>query len=85
MILVDGGVPQVNAIKKVLNKNIFVLGIAKGKTRKKNELVFGSKDKEFIDWVNKNKDILVRVRDEAHRFAIKYQRELSIAKLSKKA
>lgn len=85
MILVDGGIQQVNAAKKVLNKKIFILGIAKGKTRKKNELVFGLKNKEFVDWVNENKDILVRVRDEAHRFAIKYQRRLSIAKLSKKA
>lgn len=84
IILVDGGMQQVNAAKKVLNKKIFVLGIAKGRTRKKNELVFGSKTKKFIDWVNENKDILIKIRDEAHRFAIKYQRELSIAKLSKK-
>ncbi len=80
VVLVDGGKPQVNAIKPLLEKTI-IIGIAKGKRRKKNEFIFDNKDKEIIE---KNKDIFIKVRDEAHRFAIKYQRKLSIDKLSKK-
>ncbi len=70
LILVDGGKPQVNTIKKVLKENkinIEIVGIAKGKQRKKNE---------FINWKKGNEDLLIKVRDEAHRFAIKYQRNL---------
>jgi excinuclease ABC subunit C len=76
IFLVDGGKPQVNTIKKVLDRKALIIGIAKGEKRKKNELIFGSRNKEFIDWVNENKNLLIKVRDEAHRFAISYQRNL---------
>ena len=75
LILVDGGKPQVNAIKNILKKNnldIDVVGIAKGPERKKNEFFF---DKTNMFVLN-NENLLIRVRDEAHRFAINYQREL---------
>jgi len=72
LILVDGGKAQVNVIKKNIKNNIPVVGIAKGKERKKNELILLSKN----EWANDNLNLLIRVRDEAHRFAIKYQREL---------
>lgn len=80
IVLVDGGKPQVNAVKNLFKKTI-VIGIAKGKKRKKNEFIFDSKDKKIIE---ENKDLLIKVRNEAHRFAIEYQRKLSIDKLSKK-
>ncbi|MFA5013200.1 MAG: GIY-YIG nuclease family protein [Candidatus Paceibacterota bacterium] len=79
VILVDGGKPQVNAIKKILKSNdlsVFLLGIAKGKERKKNEFVFDGNNEEFLDWALKNKNLLIKARDEAHRFAIEYQRKL---------
>ena len=79
VILVDGGMPQVNRVVEVIRKNKFkipVMGIAKGPTRKKNEFIVGFKDKEFIKWVSQNKELLIKVRDEAHRFAIGYQRSL---------
>jgi excinuclease ABC subunit C len=72
IILVDGGKPQVNLIKKILKENnlkTFVVGIAKGRERKKNE--FFSEGNNNID-----QELLIRVRDEAHRFAIEYQRQL---------
>lgn len=72
LILVDGGKAQVNVIKKNIKNNIPVVGIAKGKESKKNELIFSSKD----GWIANNLNLLIRVRDEAHRFAIKYQRDL---------
>lgn len=75
LILVDGGKPQVSAIKKVLENNnlkIPIVGIAKGPDRKKNEFFF-DRDNDFVE---KNENLLIRVRDEAHRFAINYQRSL---------
>lgn len=79
VFLIDGGRGQVNAATKVLRANhilVPVVGIAKGPERKKNEFILGSKVPEFIKWVEMHKDLLVRVRDEAHRFAITYQKVL---------
>lgn len=79
VILVDGGKPQVNTIKKVLEKNgieIPVVGIAKGPERKRNDFHLGSRDRSFVRWVGVHQPLLIRVRDEAHRFAIGYQRKL---------
>lgn len=72
IILVDGGKPQFNLINKILKENKLeatVVGIAKGKERKKNEFFF-DKGKDI------DENLLIRVRDEAHRFAIEYQRQL---------
>ncbi len=71
-VLVDGGVAQVHAVQEVLAKHdisVPVVGIAKGPKRKKNE---------FIGRVPRgtSEETLIRVRDEAHRFAITYHREL---------
>ncbi|AKM81989.1 TPA: excinuclease ABC subunit UvrC [Candidatus Berkelbacteria bacterium] len=72
LILVDGGRSQVNAFLEVLLErkiNIPVVGIAKGKDRKGTELI-GAKNLNF------DKMYLLRLRDEAHRFAISYYRTL---------
>ncbi|NQT49829.1 GIY-YIG nuclease family protein [Candidatus Kuenenbacteria bacterium] len=77
IILVDGGKPQLSTAKReILNSKfkIPVVGIAKGKDRKKNQ--FFISDKSIAGWVKENKKTLIQVRDEAHRFAIKYQRQL---------
>lgn len=71
LILVDGGKPQVNIAKSVLEKEglgIPVVGIAKGEKRKKNEIIGDKKDFD--------KKTLIKVRDEAHRFALKYHKKL---------
>lgn len=72
VILVDGGKGQVNAARVILKEGglkIPVVGIAKGPERKKNE---------FIGIIPRGVDpkTLIRVRDETHRFAIKYHKEL---------
>jgi len=72
LILVDGGAGQVSAAKKVLNKyglKIPAMGIAKGQKRKRNDLI-GIIPK----WTDKK--TLIAVRDEAHRFALRYHKEL---------
>ena len=76
IVLVDGGKAQVNLAKRLF-KGIFVFGIAKGKDRKKDEFIYGSKNREFIDFIEKNKKLFLNVRDEAHRFAITYQKKLA--------
>ena len=77
LILVDGGRPQINKIKNVfkqMNTKINLLGIAKGPDRKRNDILLGSTDPDFIRWASEHRGLLIRVRDEAHRFAINFQR-----------
>ncbi len=72
LILIDGGLAQANAAKKVLLRaglRIPILGIAKGPERKRNDII-GAVPKGV------RKETLVRVRDEAHRFAIGYHKNL---------
>ncbi len=72
LILVDGGVGQVNATEETLMKmniHIPVIGMAKGAERKRTDII-GEKPL----WVSH--ETLVRVRDEAHRFAITFHRKV---------
>lgn len=72
LVLIDGGKGQVNVVKKTLSEaglKIPIVGIAKGPTRKKNE---------FIGVLPRGVEekTLIRIRDEAHRFAVFYHRKL---------
>ena len=72
LFLIDGGVGQVNAVKEVLEEvgvEIPVVGLAKGPERDKNEVI--GQIPEGISL-----GMLVRLRDEAHRFAVSYHRKL---------
>lgn len=76
LILVDGGVPQVNAAKKILRElkiGVPLIGIAKGPERKRND-IFG------LIPAGVDRNTLVQVRDEAHRFAIGYHRKVRSVK-----
>ena len=71
VILVDGGKAHVALARSVISENgldIPVVGIAKGEKRNKNKLVG--------DRVDVKKKTLIKVRDEAHRFAQKYHKKL---------
>lgn len=84
VLLVDGGRPQVNRAKKVFNDfriTIPLVGIAKGPERKRNDIILGSKDERFVRWVASHQPLLIRVRDEAHRFAITFNRSKRKIKL----
>lgn len=77
-ILVDGGRPQVNKAKRVLGErgaDIPLVGIAKGPKRAKNEFLIVTKNPAMFDWISEHKNLLIRLRDEAHRFAISFQRQ----------
>jgi excinuclease ABC subunit C len=72
LILIDGGIAQANATKKVLMRaglRIPILGIAKGAERKRNDIL-GAIPKGVT------KETLIKVRNEAHRFAIGYHKAL---------
>ncbi len=77
LILVDGGKPQVNAAREILSESgvkIPVVGIVKGPSRKKNEFV-GRVPMEVSE------KTLIKLRDEAHRFAINYHKKVRDFKL----
>ena len=75
LLLIDGGVAQLNAAKKALkelNINIDTVSISKGE---KDSIHLDNKTKikdDGSNWFN----VLKYARDEAHRFVIKYQRYL---------
>ena len=72
LVLVDGGLAQVNTARRVLLRagiKIPIVGIAKGPRRDRNDII-GLVPKGV------QKTILIKVRDEAHRFAIGYHRAL---------
>lgn len=79
LILIDGGLPQVHAAEEVLhhlNIQIPVVGIAKGKERKRNDIICSRVSVELCNLCNQYVDLLASVRDEAHRFAITYHKKL---------
>lgn len=74
LILIDGGKGQINAAREVLKEKSFekiaAMSIAKGPTRKGREIFKTSNAPELPIRLIEN------LRDEAHRFAIKYHRLL---------
>ncbi len=76
LILIDGGTPQVRAAERTLAAlgiSVPVVGIAKGPTRKKNDII--GKIPEGV-----KQETLIRVRDEAHRFAVAYHKKVRHAR-----
>lgn len=87
LILIDGGWGQINAVKEILAEKkikIPILGIAKGFDRKQDRLIADPKNPELIRVAELHKDILLRLRDEAHRFAIGYHKLLRRKKIFNK-
>ncbi|MDH6625449.1 excinuclease ABC subunit C [Streptomyces sp. LBL] len=75
LVVVDGGRPQVAAAKKALDElgidDIAVCGLAK---RLEEVWLPGEDDPVVLPRTSEGLYLLQRVRDEAHRFAITYQR-----------
>jgi len=75
LILIDGGKGQLSATIKVLHDHklkIPIIAIAKGPSRKGFSLFKNSLAKK----INLDKRFLESIRDEAHRFAIRYHRNI---------
>ena len=83
LLLIDGGLGQVNAVKSVLNQlgvDIAVIGLAK-----KNEEIFYPGRREALRLSRRDEGLMLlqRLRDEAHRFAITYNRQRRGKKISR--
>ena len=80
LILVDGGVSQINACKSILDElhlNIKVCGLRKDDHHRTNELVDGD-TLEVIE-IPRMSDVfhyLTRIQDEVHRYTITYHKTL---------
>jgi excinuclease ABC subunit C len=87
LLLIDGGIGQINVVKKVLEEkklNIPFIGIAKGVDRNagKEHFIVDGKDPFQLPFNSPLLYFLQRLRDESHRFAITTHREKRIKKLS---
>lgn len=79
IMIVDGGEGQVNRVEQVLREfklDIPVVGIAKGFDRKQDRLVFDKSNPELRRVTSAFKEVFQKARDEAHRFAGAYHRNL---------
>ena len=74
LILVDGGKPQLNAAKEIVKKRIPLATLAKRKNElflenRKIPILLKSLPREIFN-------LILQLRDEAHRFAISYHKRL---------
>lgn len=80
LILLDGGQGHLNMGLEVLRSlklDIPMVTVAKGVTRKKNELIIGTlKPTQKIKNILADKNLVKRMMDEAHRFAIAYHKKI---------
>jgi excinuclease ABC subunit C len=76
LLIVDGGIPQVNAAQRAINESgvsgLTVVGLAK---RLEEVWLPGSDFPVILPRATDELFLLQRIRDEAHRFAITYQRQ----------
>ena len=74
LILIDGGKPQLNAAGKVVKSRIPTIAIAK----RKNELFIEGRKKPILlkSLPREVFNLILQLRDEAHRFAISYHHRL---------
>ncbi len=76
LILVDGGAGQLSAVESLVPKEIKLMGISKGKRGKEQSDKFWFLDEGKIRLIKVSYPyLLVELRDEAHRFGIKYYRK----------
>ena len=80
LILTDGGIGQMEIVRKViqdqLNLNIPIAGLAKDKKHKTNQLIYGFPPMEIgLKPTEPLFKFLAQIQDEVHRFAITFHRE----------
>ena len=80
LIIVDGGINQINACKSVLEDlmlNIKVCGLRKNNKHRTNDLLDGdSYDAIILDKTSNVFHYLTKMQDEVHRFTITYHRTI---------
>jgi excinuclease ABC subunit C len=79
LIIADGGIGQMHAIKEVLNAlklQIPVAGLAKNDKHRTSELLFGFPPQTIgVKQTSALFRLLTNIQDEVHRFAITFHRE----------
>jgi len=90
LILIDGGTSQISQLLNIIPNSILLIGISKGRRykRKGNSL----KDEFWMRRANtvvqiqlKNPQLLITLRDEAHRFALLFNRRSRLKTYKKSA
>ena len=81
VILIDGGLGQLSAaldaLKKLHISSVSVFGLAKARGEKEERIFFpGQKNPLILPTPSPATRLLQHIRDEAHRFAIRYHRKL---------
>lgn len=79
IILIDGGKGQISKLRMAIPEDIILLGISKGRSQKRKG---GRQRDQFWTYIGDSVEeiyfstptIFIRLRDEAHRFAIKHHR-----------
>ena len=80
LIIMDGGVGQINAAKEILDSlglDIPIAGLAKNDKHRTQELLFGD-PLEVVPLSRQSQEffLLQRIQDEVHRFAITFHRQV---------
>jgi len=79
LLLVDGGLQQINAAKEVLeslNLAIPIAGVVKNAKHNTNHLLTSELKKIDLVKTSNMFHLLTRIQDEAHRFAITYHKQV---------
>ncbi len=83
LILIDGGKGQLNIVQQVLNEigyleKVNLASIAKGREEGESDkiYIYGRKNPIMFSKSSEALFLLMRIRDEAHRFAITYHKKL---------
>ena len=79
IVLIDGGKGQLSTALKEISKNIKVMSLAK----RNNELFIEGKKEPILlkNLPQETANLILRIRDEAHRFALSYHKKLRSKKL----
>lgn len=88
IVLIDGASTQISTVKESVPEGIFVMGISKGKHLKRKgglkvDEFWLLKDGEILQANIQNSEILIDLRNEAHRFAISHYRRKSLQESKK--
>jgi len=79
LILVDGGLQQINAAKEILDSldlDIPIAGLVKDDNHNTNHLMNKQLEKIEIDKTSNVFHLIQRIQDEAHRFAVTYHKNV---------
>lgn len=79
LLLVDGGLQQVNAAKEILESlqlDIPIAGLVKNDKHNTNHLLTSYLEKIELDKTSNVFHLLTRIQDEAHRFAVTFHKQV---------